>query len=140
VVLRTEDGTLALPPATRKLQREQLAARRRRESRGGGAANSPFRRDLLGCMDKVKGKTIALIRHPAAKKRARPDIVVAPFGVGKGVAQRGWWSIGACCRRKARRLSMSRGAVDLERKRCRDARAKDQGAADDEDDRRFDGN
>jgi hypothetical protein len=29
-------------------------------------ANSPFRRDLLGCMDKVKGKTIALIRHPAA--------------------------------------------------------------------------
>jgi hypothetical protein len=48
------------------------------------AANSPFRHDLLGCMEQVKGKTIALIRHPAARKRARPDIVVAPFGVGKG--------------------------------------------------------
>ena len=49
-----------------------------------------FRCDLLGCIGKVKGKTVALIRHPAALEEdcRIADIVVAPFTVGKG-CQRG---------------------------------------------------
>jgi hypothetical protein len=51
------------------------------------AANSPFRCDLTGCIGKVKkGKTIALVRHPAALEEdcRIADIVIAPFSVGKG--------------------------------------------------------
>jgi competence protein ComEC len=50
------------------------------------AANSPFRCDLLGCIGKVKGKTIAVVRHPAALEEdcRIADIVIAPFSVGKG--------------------------------------------------------
>ena len=50
------------------------------------AANSPFRCDLIGCIGKVKSKTNALIRHPAALEEdcRLADIVIAPFSVGKG--------------------------------------------------------
>lgn len=44
-----------------------------------------FRRDLLGCVGKVKGKTVALVRHPAALEDdcRSADIVIAPFTIGK---------------------------------------------------------
>jgi competence protein ComEC len=44
-----------------------------------------FRCDLLGCIGKVKGKTAALIRHPAALEDdcRIADIVIAPFTIGK---------------------------------------------------------
>jgi hypothetical protein len=50
------------------------------------AANSPFSCDLISCIDKMKGKTIALIRHTAALEEdcRVADIVIAPFSVGKG--------------------------------------------------------
>jgi competence protein ComEC len=49
------------------------------------ATDSPFRCDLLGCIGKVKGKTIALVRHPAALEEdcRTADIVIAPFSVGR---------------------------------------------------------
>ncbi|MGH6824647.1 ComEC/Rec2 family competence protein [Methyloceanibacter sp.] len=88
VALRSEDGTLALPPATRanySVDNWLLADGEDRDAEEI-AANSPFRCDLLGCIGKVKGKTIALIRHPAALEEdcRIADIVIAPFSVGKG--------------------------------------------------------
>jgi hypothetical protein len=45
-----------------------------------------FHCDLLACIGRVKGKTIALIRHPAALEEdcRTADIVVAPFTIGRG--------------------------------------------------------
>ena len=44
-----------------------------------------FRCDSLGCIGTVKGKTVALIRHPAALEEdcRLADIVLAPFTIGK---------------------------------------------------------
>ena len=88
VALRTEDGTLALPPATRanySVDNWLLADGEERDAEEV-AATSPFRCDLLGCIGKVKGKTIAVVRHPAALEEdcRIADIVIAPFSVGKG--------------------------------------------------------
>jgi competence protein ComEC len=80
---------------------------------------------LLGCIGKVKGKTIALIRHPAALEEdcRTADIVIAPFSVGKGcqaarvvVDRRALQADGA--------YALYIEAVDPERERRRDARAK----------------
>ena len=45
------------------------------------ADESAFRCDLLGCIGKVKGKTVALVRNPAALEDdcRSADIVIAPF-------------------------------------------------------------
>jgi competence protein ComEC len=88
VALRAEDGTLALPPATKanySVDNWLLADGEDRDAEEV-AANSPFRCDLIGCIGKVKGKTIAVIRHPAALEEdcRLADIVIAPFSVGKG--------------------------------------------------------
>jgi competence protein ComEC len=88
VALRTEDGTLALPPATRanySVDNWLLADGEEREAEEV-AAESPFRCDLLGCIGKVKGKTVAVVRHSAALEEdcRIADIVIAPFSVGKG--------------------------------------------------------
>ena len=88
VALRTEDGTLALPPATRgnySVDNWLLAYGEERDAEEV-AATSPFRCDLLGCIGKVKGKTVAVVRHPAALEEdcRIADIVIAPFSVGKG--------------------------------------------------------
>ncbi len=88
VALRTDDGALALPPATRasySVDNWLLAEGDDRDAEAA-SANGPFRCDLLGCIGKVKGKTIALIRHPAALEEdcRTADIVIAPFSVGKG--------------------------------------------------------
>ena len=55
------------------------------EDRDAEEVARPFRR-LIGCIGKVMGKTIALIRHPAALEEdcRIADIVIAPFSVGKG--------------------------------------------------------
>jgi competence protein ComEC len=44
-----------------------------------------FRCDTLGCIGVVKGKTVALIRHPGALEEdcRLAEIVIAPFTVGK---------------------------------------------------------
>jgi competence protein ComEC len=86
VALRAGDGSLALP-ATRanySVDNWLLADGEDRDAEEL-AANSPFRR-LIGCIGKVMGKTIALIRHPAALEEdcRIADIVIAPFSVGKG--------------------------------------------------------
>jgi len=89
VALRAEDGSLALPPATKahySVDNWLLADGEDRDAEEI-AANSPFRCDLTGCIGKVKkGKTIALVRHPAALEEdcRIADIVIAPFSVGKG--------------------------------------------------------
>jgi competence protein ComEC len=46
---------------------------------------SVFRCDTLGCIGVVKGKKVALIRHPGALEEdcRIADIVIAPFTVGK---------------------------------------------------------
>lgn len=88
MALRAEDGTLALPPATRasySVDNWLLADGDDRDAEAA-SANGPFRCDLLGCIGRVKGKIIALIRHPAALEEdcQIADIVIAPFSVGKG--------------------------------------------------------
>ena len=121
----TEDGVLALPPATRanySVDNWLLADGENREA-AEVAANSPFRCDLLGCIGKVKGETIALIRHPAALEEDYPTPTSSsrPFSVGKG------WSTARVV--VDRRVLQAEGAhalyieraVDPPRKRCRDA-------------------
>jgi competence protein ComEC len=84
--LRAEDGTLALPPATHanySVDNWLLADGDDRDA-AEVAATSPLRCDLLGCIGKVKGKTIALIRHPAALEEDCRIADIAPFSVGKG--------------------------------------------------------
>ena len=88
VALRTAEGTLALPPATRanySVDNWLLADGEERDAEEV-AASSPFRCDLLGCIGKVECKTVAVIRHPAALEVDChiADIVIAPFSVGKG--------------------------------------------------------
>ena len=76
------------------------------------AANSPFRCDLTGCIGKVKkGKTIALVRHPAALEEdcRIADIVIAPFSVGKGCSTARVVVDRRALRPKARMRSISRG-------------------------------
>ena len=76
VALRTEDGTLALPPATRanfSVDNWLLADGEDRDAEEV-AANSPFRCDLLGCVGKVKGKT----SRSSATQRRWKRIAVSP--------------------------------------------------------------
>ncbi|MGB6389110.1 MAG: ComEC/Rec2 family competence protein [Methyloceanibacter sp.] len=87
VALRADDGLLALPPATRanySVDHWLLADGDERDA-AEASANSPFACDLLGCIGKVKGKTIALVRHPAALEEdcRIADIVIAAISVGK---------------------------------------------------------
>ena len=165
VALRTEDGALALPPATRASYSVDNWLLAEGDERDAEAAcrDGPFRCDLLGCIGKVKGKTIALIRHPAALEEdcRIADIVIAPFSVGKGCEGGAGGGRPARAASRRRICALHRGAVDQERKRRRDARAKalgagapvakpvlpsgqayarDQGAADEAPDPRFDGN
>jgi competence protein ComEC len=60
------------------------------DSRDASAASSDgatdtLKCDLLGCIGRVKGKIVALIRNPAALEEdcRIADIVVAPFTIGK---------------------------------------------------------
>jgi competence protein ComEC len=87
LALRTEEGRLALPPATRasySIDNWLLADGDERDA-VAASAGSPFRCDLLGCIGKFKGKTVALIKHPAALEDdcRMADIVITPFSVGR---------------------------------------------------------
>ncbi len=87
VALRGEDGALALPPATRanySVDHWLLADGDERDAKAA-ATDSPFQCDLLGCIGKVKGKTVALVYQPAALEEdcRTADIVIAPFNVGR---------------------------------------------------------
>jgi hypothetical protein len=56
-----------------------------RDAAAAAADEGVFRCDTLGCIGTVKGKTVALIRHPGALEEdcRLADIVIAPFTVGK---------------------------------------------------------
>jgi competence protein ComEC len=91
LALRTEEGTLALPPATRasySIDNWLLADGDERDAEAASAGGS-FRCDLLGCIGKLKGKIVAFIKHPAALEDdcRMADIVIAPFSVGRGCEQ-----------------------------------------------------
>ena len=164
--LRAEDGTLALPPATRanySVDNWLLADGEDRDAEEV-AANSPFRCDLLGCIGKVKGKTIAVIRHPVALEEdcRIADIEIAPFNVSKGcstarvvVDRRALQAEGAhaiyieglsnrsesVAETRGRRPWVPERAVPKPSLPAGHAYARDRGAGKDaDDDKRFDGN
>jgi competence protein ComEC len=88
IALRTGEGMLALPPTTvanYSVDNWLLPAGDARDAETASVGSS-FHCDLLACLGQVKGKTVALIRHPAALEEdcASADIVVAPFTIGRG--------------------------------------------------------
>ena len=87
VALRGETGNLVFPPATAASYSVDNWLLADGDDRGAESAadETVFRCDLLGCIGTVKGKTVALIRHPGALEEdcRRADIVIAPFTIGK---------------------------------------------------------
>ena len=86
LALRGADGTLMLAPASTgkySVEKWLLADGDAREASTVGPGS--FRCDPLGCIGTVKGKTVALIRHPAALADdcRRADIVIVLFTVGE---------------------------------------------------------
>ena len=86
MALRGGDGNLMLPPAMAanySVEKWLLADGDGRDPATMGEGS--FRCDLLGCIGTVKGKTVALIRHPAALAEdcRIANIVIVPFTVGK---------------------------------------------------------
>jgi competence protein ComEC len=84
--LRSSTGNLVFPPATAagySVDNWLLADGDERDAATAADA-SAFRCDQLGCIGVVKGKTVALIRHPGALEDdcRLADIVIAPFTVG----------------------------------------------------------
>ena len=85
--LRSEGGNLVFPPATAasySVDNWLLADGDERDA-AAAADEGAFRCDSLGCIGVVKGKTVALIRHPGALEEdcRLADIVIAPFTIGK---------------------------------------------------------
>src|SRR5680860_818641 len=85
--LRSTSGNLVFPPATAasySVENWLLADGDDRDAEAA-AGEGDFRCDPLGCIGRVKGKTVALIRHPGALEEdcRVADIVIAPFTVGK---------------------------------------------------------
>ncbi|HET7448740.1 MAG TPA: hypothetical protein VFJ49_12680 [Methyloceanibacter sp.] len=85
--LRSDSGNLVFSPATAagySVDNWLLADGDNRTAEAA-ADERAFRCDLLGCVGKVKGKTVALVRHPAALEDdcRSADIVIAPFTIGK---------------------------------------------------------
>lgn len=85
--LRSESGNLVFPPATAasySVDNWLLADGDERDI-VAASEEGAFRCDTLGCIGKVKGKTVALIRHPGALEEdcRLADIVIAPFSIGK---------------------------------------------------------
>ena len=85
--LRSEAGSLVFPPATAASYSAEnwLLADGDERDVAKATDESVFRCDTLGCIGQVKGKTVALIRHPGALEDdcRIGDIVVAPFTIGK---------------------------------------------------------
>jgi competence protein ComEC len=87
VALRSETGNLVFPPATAESYSAGNWLRADGDARNIAlaAGESTFRCDSLGCIGTVKGKVVALVRHPGALEEdcRRADIVIVPFTVGK---------------------------------------------------------
>jgi competence protein ComEC len=86
--LRSGSGNLVFPPATAasySVENWLLADGDDRDPSDAGAGSTTFQCDPLGCIGTVKGKTVALVRHPGALEEdcRTADIVIAPFTVGK---------------------------------------------------------
>jgi competence protein ComEC len=84
--LRSTGGSLIFPPATAASYSVDNWLLADGDSRSADMlSGDAFRCDLLGCIGTVKGKVVALIRHPAALEEdcRIADIVIAPFTVGK---------------------------------------------------------
>jgi competence protein ComEC len=86
--LRSGSGNLVFPPATAasySVENWLLADGDDRDADEAAAGTTAFQCDPLGCIGRVKGKTVALVRHPGALEEdcRIADIVIAPFTVGK---------------------------------------------------------
>lgn len=85
--LRSTTGNLVFPPATAASYSADNWLLADGDARDVKTASREglFRCDPLGCIGKVKGKTVALIRHPGALEEdcRIADIVIVPFTVGK---------------------------------------------------------
>jgi competence protein ComEC len=85
--LRSDAGSLVFPPATAASYSAEnwLLADGDERDVAKATDESVFRCDTLGCIGQVKGKTVALIRHPGALEEdcRIADIVIAPFTIGK---------------------------------------------------------
>ena len=85
--LRSGNGDLVFPPATAatySVENWLLADGDDRDPRAA-AGEGTFRCDPLGCVGQVKGKTVALVRHPGALEEdcRVADIIIAPFTLTK---------------------------------------------------------
>jgi competence protein ComEC len=85
--LRGHHGDLIFPPATAAAYSVENWLLADGDDRDADAlpADRAFRCDPLGCIGRVKGKTVALIRDVAALEEdcRVADIVIAPFTIGK---------------------------------------------------------
>ena len=85
--LRSDAGSLVFPPATAASYSSEKWLLADGDERDVAKATDEklFRCDTLGCIGVVKGKTVALIRHPGALEEdcRVADIVIAPFTIGK---------------------------------------------------------
>jgi len=85
--LRGADGGLVFPPATAASYSVEKWLLADGDDTGPDSlpASTPFRCDPLGCIGKVKGKTVALIRETGALAEdcRKADIVIAPFKLGR---------------------------------------------------------
>jgi competence protein ComEC len=86
--LRSESGNLVLPPATAagySVDNWLLADGDDRDVAAASADGGAFRCDSQGCIGRVKGKTVALIRQEGAVEEdcRIADIVIAPFTIGR---------------------------------------------------------
>jgi competence protein ComEC len=86
--LRSGSGNLVFPPATAasySVENWLLADGDDRDPGEAAGTTTAFQCDPLGCIGRVKGKTVALVRHPGALEEdcRVADIVIAPFTVGK---------------------------------------------------------
>jgi competence protein ComEC len=90
--LRSEYGNLVFPPATAAGYSVDNWLLADGDDRAVTVASDEgvFRCDSLGCIGRVKGKTVALIRHPGALEEdcRLADIVIAPFTIRKCRAAR----------------------------------------------------
>jgi competence protein ComEC len=85
--LRSESGNLVFPPATAASYSVDNWLLADGDDRDAAATTNEgvFRCDTLGCIGTVKGKTVALARHPGALEEdcRLADIVIAPFTIAK---------------------------------------------------------
>ncbi|MEE8633278.1 MAG: ComEC/Rec2 family competence protein [Methyloceanibacter sp.] len=85
--LRSANGNLVFPPATAASYSADNWLLADGDNRDVKAASTDgvFHCDPLGCIGTVKGKTVALVRHPGALEEdcRIADILIAPFTVSK---------------------------------------------------------